>query len=714
MEIKNNNINDNKNHVKNNVNNITASIIIETKHHESNSNNYSHGDTNKMYNQHVSGDYFINDDKTRSTITTPTHHQYTHHHHHHHINTDAEPEIVMSFRAGNFQSNEMKQLIQLTLPEEQIPAGLDDVTYNARTVFPEWILKNSNWRGDNAKKEIPTISEILQKDKNSRNADEVKIVVDWLMSVWKIALVMGYERCCSMLKSFEFVTYESGEDIITEGERGLTFYIVISGETAVHKKGIGIVGHLGKGKGFGEIALTQGDDLRTATVAATSHVECVRLHKSNYDYFVRDIQEQEKRENFQLLLKCPLFKTWPKGKIEKMATNCMRKVFNKGEYVFRQGDTPNQLCVILDGKIEIIREIIYSRSNRWPVGAHKWKQVNKKKRKHVLLKSLDIADFFGEVAILRDQPRTSSAIATTNKTVIICIDRLEFLHLLSYGQNHIDENFLIEEERRFNAIINKYISDQEIVNTVANVAFPGINEDQLNQPVFNKKKLKEFILVEDAYVAKESPRKGRRGTRKASTADDYNRRASRLEELNQRIEMSKQNIQQQQQQQQQLHRPASPLQQLQYNQQHQQVEDQFHIPIRKQSLAVNFHASSNLLSSMGLGGSSNSAAVGTVNGVINNINSSGGGEKGKSSSPNIKTSLRRGSTLGFQNRKGSLIGLDNDPTFIFDADELKNKVVMRQNASLQLGTLYTEVYKEMQNNIKAKVSDLMIMIDMMF
>ena len=93
---------------------------------------------------------------------------------------------------------------------------------------------------------------------------------------------------------------------------------------------------------------------------------------------------------------------------------------------------------------------------------------------HYLL--TETADFFGEVAILRDQPRTSSAIATTNKTVIICIDRLEFLHLLSYGHNHIDENFLVEEERRFNAIINKYISDQEIVNTVANVAFPGIDD----------------------------------------------------------------------------------------------------------------------------------------------------------------------------------------------------------------------------------------------
>jgi hypothetical protein len=39
---------------------------------------------------------------------------------------DPMTQIILSsfsFREGNFQSNEMKQLIQLTLPEEQIPAG---------------------------------------------------------------------------------------------------------------------------------------------------------------------------------------------------------------------------------------------------------------------------------------------------------------------------------------------------------------------------------------------------------------------------------------------------------------------------------------------------------------------------------------------------------------------------------------------------------------
>jgi len=123
--------------------------------------------------------------------------------------------------------------------------------------------------------------------------------------------------------------------------------------------------------------------------------------------------------------------------------------------------------------------------------------------------------------------------------------------------------------------------------------------------------------VEDAYVAKEgSPRKNRRGTRKASTAEAMSRRASRLEEINQRIEMSKQNIQQQQQhqqQQQQVLRPASPL----HSQQQQQQQDEhFKMPIRKQSLAVNFHVSPNLLSSMGLTSSkgTSSAIAGTASG----------------------------------------------------------------------------------------------------
>jgi signal-transduction protein with cAMP-binding, CBS, and nucleotidyltransferase domain len=139
-----------------------------------------------------------------------------------------------------------------------------------------------------------------------------------------------------MVNEFKYGTYEPNENIITEGERGLKMYIIVSGQTTVHKDGIGIVGQLGKGKSFGEIALTQGKDLRTATVTAVTKVETLSLQRNDYEFFVRDIQENEKRENFSLLTHCKLFKGWPKAKIEKMSNSCQRKTFEKEDYVFRQ------------------------------------------------------------------------------------------------------------------------------------------------------------------------------------------------------------------------------------------------------------------------------------------------------------------------------------------------------------------------------------------
>ena len=41
-------------------------------------------------------------------------------------------------------------------------------------------------------------------------------------------------------------------------------------------------------------------------------VEILTLHKVNYDFFVRDLEELERRENFHLLSDCKLFKSWSK------------------------------------------------------------------------------------------------------------------------------------------------------------------------------------------------------------------------------------------------------------------------------------------------------------------------------------------------------------------------------------------------------------------
>lgn len=72
-------------------------------------------------------------------------------------------------------------------------------------------------------------------------------------------------------------------------------------------QGIGQVAMLKTGHSFGELALTDGDDLRGATVRATTPMEILQLHKVDYDHFVKDIQVAERRENFHILKNCVLF-----------------------------------------------------------------------------------------------------------------------------------------------------------------------------------------------------------------------------------------------------------------------------------------------------------------------------------------------------------------------------------------------------------------------
>jgi hypothetical protein len=180
---------------------------------------------------------------------------------------DFDSEKVTSYRDMVFESEEMKQLLKLETP------FVDDynkypVNYNPGLMFPSWMIDNDDWKNTQSKSKDNKISEILQIPTGSRTQEQLSLLVHWLMSVWKTAEAMGFKRCGAMTKVFLFQTYEPGESIIVEGERGLTFYIIISGAAAVHKNGIGIVAELGKGQSFGEIALTQGKDIRSATVKA--------------------------------------------------------------------------------------------------------------------------------------------------------------------------------------------------------------------------------------------------------------------------------------------------------------------------------------------------------------------------------------------------------------------------------------------------------------
>lgn len=377
-------------------------------------------------------------------------------------NTNSNDEdILLSYQNEQFNSEEMRLMIELQKPQEHIAGENLTAHYNNKTVFPDWLLHDSDWKRAKGESNKNNISEILQLLPHSRNADQVEILVYWLQSVWPIAKALTYARCAAMLKEFKYFTYENGVNIITENERGLTFYIIVSGETEVIKDGIGVVAQLGKGKSFGEIALTQGKDLRTATVKTLSKVETLSLHKSDYDHFIRDIQMAEKRENYFLLRDCKLFSSWPRAKIDRLSNLCQRKNFEADAIIFKQGDAPDNLYIIMDGTVEIVKELQIICKNRWPTGINSWSGIARKKNQPFTIQILNNkGDYFGELSIIRNTKRTATAVAST-KCAIIIIDRLEFLHLLrtTQSQNTMSNSRGAED----------HISDASLLESLGNI-----------------------------------------------------------------------------------------------------------------------------------------------------------------------------------------------------------------------------------------------------
>jgi CRP-like cAMP-binding protein len=80
----------------------------------------------------------------------------------------------------------------------------------------------------------------------------------------------------------------AGQGVVSEGERGDRFYVVLSGMLSVSQASRGAQGVLRPGDYFGEVALAMGIP-RTASVRALTPVTVASCDRETFDEFVRPL-----------------------------------------------------------------------------------------------------------------------------------------------------------------------------------------------------------------------------------------------------------------------------------------------------------------------------------------------------------------------------------------------------------------------------------------
>ena len=198
--------------------------------------------------------------------------------------------------------------------------------------------------------------------------------------------------------------FKQGDCIIRQGDDGDNFYVSYLGEVEVFVNDKSVC-KLPEGSGFGELALIYNKP-RAATIKALSPV--VKVWALDRDTYSRILMSStiKKREMYSDFLKgVPILETLDEWERMTVADALVPCEFKKGDEVIKQGDAGDDFFIVVEGEANVLV---------------KGQEVGKVKK----------SDYFGELALIFDQPRAATVVAQTDVLRCVKLDRQRFERLL--------------------------------------------------------------------------------------------------------------------------------------------------------------------------------------------------------------------------------------------------------------------------------------------
>jgi CRP-like cAMP-binding protein/Zn-dependent protease len=202
--------------------------------------------------------------------------------------------------------------------------------------------------------------------------------------------------------------FHTGEPVFRQGDRPDALYIVRTGTVRIEDEDpetsdTRVLRTMGRGESFGEMGLL-GGHRRQATVRAVGEVELFEVDKGTFDRLLaEDMRAPEFGHTMQALAELRELSVF-----HGLDSEQLNLILEHGEWItaahgdelITQGEAGDRFYVIQSGRAEIVRD-----------GA--------------VLDSVSKGMYFGEVALLRDIPRTASVVASTPMRLFV-LDREGF------------------------------------------------------------------------------------------------------------------------------------------------------------------------------------------------------------------------------------------------------------------------------------------------
>ena len=225
-------------------------------------------------------------------------------------------------------------------------------------LFPKWLTSRPDfheyfrdWTIENGAPNVALV-EMALKAKN-RSAGDLQLIFKWI-KMYRILSQVSDTRLLEVCRSIEINVVQKGFNVVTQGDHGDSFYIILKGQCEVFVNNLS-VGTLHTGMSFGEKAL-ENNAPRAATVTAVEPLVVMVLRSSEYKSLVAFARAKEDQDIVESMRsKCPLFKEVSYARLFYMVKKMVRRIYQPGEKIIKQGDAAASFVVITSGRADIYR-----------------------------------------------------------------------------------------------------------------------------------------------------------------------------------------------------------------------------------------------------------------------------------------------------------------------------------------------------------------------
>ena len=163
------------------------------------------------------------------------------------------------------------------------------------------------------------------------------------------------------------------------------------------------------GEAFGELALLYNAP-RAASIVASEASELWALDRRTFNHIVKD-SAQEKREKYEEFLShVSILENMEAYERAKLADAIEEKWFEPGDYVITEGQEGNTFFMIMSGKAIATKTLEPGKPS-------------------ITILDYKEGDYFGERALLKNEPRAANIVATT-RLQVVSLERKSFRRLL--------------------------------------------------------------------------------------------------------------------------------------------------------------------------------------------------------------------------------------------------------------------------------------------